>query len=81
MAEEKHVGFKGTAKFVGWMIGLVVIIFDFIYNWIPAETITTAMITKILMIAVTTGIGVPAILYVADILWSFADKVKEKLFA
>ena len=81
MAEEKHIGFKGTAKFVGWMIGLVVIIFDFLVNWIPAKTIGAAMIAKILIIAATAGLGVPAIFYIADAFWSLADKVKEKIFA
>jgi hypothetical protein len=62
------------------MIGIVVIIFEFLVNWIPASSISSDMISKVLIIAATTGIGVPAILYVADILWSLADKVKEKLF-
>ena len=82
MAEQKHVGFKGTAKFVGWMIALVVIIFEFLCNWIPhTDSITPAMVSKVLIIAATAGIGVPAILYIADVLWSLADKVKEKLFS
>lgn len=76
----KHVGYKGTAKFVGWMIGLVAIIFEFIMNWIPTTEITGAMITKVLLIAVVAAIGVPAMFYISDIFWSFADKIKETIF-
>ena len=78
--ETPHVGFKGTWKFIGWMIGVVIIIFDMIMNWIPATTITAEMITKVLIIAAATGIGIPAIFYVADIIWTLAHKVKETIF-
>jgi len=74
-----HVGFKGTWKFIGWIIGAIIIIFDLIMNWIPAKEITSLMITKVLLIAAVAAIGVPAIFYIADILWTLAHKVKEKL--
>ena len=78
--ETPHVGFKGTWKFIGWMIGAVIIIFDMIMNWIPAEIITSEMITKVLVIAAATGIGIPAIFYIADIIWTLANKVKETIY-
>jgi len=49
-------------------------------NWIPAATITPEMIVKVLIVAAVTGIGVPAIYYIADILWTLAHKVKELIW-
>ena len=80
MPENKHLGFKGTAKFIGWLIGAVVIIFEFLMNWIPAETVTPAMVVKVLVIAAVSAVGVPALFYIGDLLWSLADKVKEAIF-
>jgi len=76
----KHVGFKGTWKFFGWLLGAIIIIFEMIMNWIPAATITPEMIVKVLIVAAVTGIGVPAIYYIADILWTLAHKVKELIW-
>ena len=78
--ETPHVGFKGTWKFIGWMIGAVVIIFDMIMNWIGATAITPSMVVKVMTIAAVTGIGIPAIFYIADIIWTLAHKVKETIF-
>jgi len=50
-------------------------------NWIPAVTITADMITKVLIIAAVCGIGVPAMFFIADIVWTLAHKVKELLTA
>ena len=75
--EKTHVGFKGTWKFIGWLLGAIIIIFEMIMNWIPAETITSAMIVKVLLIAAVAFIGVPAMAYIADILWALAHKMKE----
>lgn len=78
MTDEKtHVGFKGTWKFFGWIIGLIIILFELLMNWIPATAITPAMIVKVLIIAAVTGLGIPAIYYIADIVWALAHKMKE----
>jgi len=76
-----HAGFKGTMKFTGWLLGIVAIIFEIVMNWIPATSITPTMIVKVLVIAAVTGIGVPAMFYIADVLWALANSVKEKIFA
>jgi len=81
LAEEVHLGWKATWKFIGWIIGIVIIIFEMIMNWIPAVTITADMITKVLIIAAVCGIGVPAMFFIADIVWTLAHKVKELLTA
>ena len=80
MPEKTHVGFKGTMKFLGWIIGAIIVIFDFIVNWLPATAITTTMIAKILTEAAVAAIGVPAVFYIGDILWTLAHKFKELIF-
>ena len=79
--EDIHIGFKGTAKFLGWMLGFIYAIFVLIKNWIPAATITMDMISNLLVGVTTCVLGIPAIFYVGDIIWTLAHKVKERIFS
>ena len=79
--EDIHIGFKGTAKFLGWIIGFIYAIFDILKNWIPATTVTMDMVSNLLIGVSVCALGIPAIFYVADIVWTLAHKVKERIFS
>lgn len=71
----KHVGFKTVALIIGWLLGAIWTILDFIVNWLGGVTVTT--ITNWLLGLIACIILFPLFAYIAHILWKFAYTVED----
>lgn len=73
--EVKHVGFKTVALILGWLLGAVWTILDFLVNWLNGVDMT--VITNWLLGLVACIVLFPIFAYIAHILWKFAYKVED----
>lgn len=81
MSEQKkdmHVGMKSFILMLGLLLSTAYTIFEFFFTWLPAETITPAMIQKIGAVWVILLILWIIITYIAHMLWKLVYHVEEK---
>ena len=79
--EEGHVGFKSYALLLSLLLGAAWTIFEFVWDFLPAEAITLPMIQKYLVVLVIILFFWNIFIFLIHMLFKVVFKAETKYFA